>query len=256
MTLMGMAGLGLIIWVARGNFNQLPARLPEMMPMFELSVWEGILLGSFVAFYAFLGFEDIVNVAEEVRNPQRNLPLAIILALIITTLFYLAIAVVCVLSLPSAQLAQTDAPLAMLYSNITGRSPVIITLISLVSVLNGALIQIIKASRVLYGMSRQGWLPSWLGKVNARTRTPLYATFIVTSTVLLFALWLPLIDLAKLSSFITLFVFALINFSLWRLKTRVPAVEGIFTIPCWVPVAGFFTSSGFLVYQLIYVLGG
>ena len=254
MTLMGMAGLGVIVWVTRGNFNQLPARLPEMIPLYGYSVWEGILVGSFVAFYAFLGFEDIVNVAEEVREPHRNLPLAIILALVITTLFYLAISVACVLSLPPAQLAQTDAPLAMLYSNSTGKSPVVITLISLVSVLNGALIQVIKASRVLYGMSRQGWLPYWLGSVNPRFRTPLHATVMVTGAVLLFALWLPLIDLAMLSSFITLFVFALVNFALWRVKVHVPAAKDIFTIPCWVPVMGFFTSSGFLVYQLFYLL--
>jgi len=254
MTLIGMAGLLLIIWVARDNLNQLPDRLHEMIPAFKLSAWEGILLGSFIAFYAFLGFEDIVNVAEEVRSPQRNLPLAIILALIITTLFYTAISTVCVLSLPTAQLAQTDAPLAMLYNNITGRSPVTITLISLISILNGALIQIIKTSRILYGMSRQGWLPSWFGKVNARTHTPLNATLFATSSILLFALSLPLLDLVKLSSFITLFVFALINFSLWRLKVRQPTVTGIFTIPCWVPVAGFFISSSFALYQLFYVL--
>lgn len=256
MTLIGMLGLGLIVWAARDNFNQLPALLPEMLPAFELHVWEGILLGSFIAFYAFLGFEDIVNVAEEVRNPQRNLPLAIILALIITTLFYLMIALVCILSLPPAQLAQSDAPLAMLYSNLTGHSPLIITLISLVSVLNGALIQIIKTSRILYGMSRQGWLPAWLGTVNTKTHTPLYATFLVTCIVLLFALWLPLIDLVKLSSFITLFVFALLNFSLWRLKIHTQVTEDIFTIPCWVPVIGFFTSSGFILFQLFYMLNG
>ncbi|NOR80372.1 MAG: amino acid permease [Methyloprofundus sp.] len=254
MTLIGMAGLLLIIWVARDNLAQFPARLHEMVPTFKLSIWEGILLGSFIAFYAFLGFEDIVNVAEEVRNPQRNLPLAIILALVITTLFYIAISVVCVLSLPTTQLAQTDAPLAMLYTNITGRSPVTITLISLVSILNGALIQIIKTSRILYGMSRQGWLPSWFGRVNARTHTPLNATFIASSSVLLFALYLPLLDLVKLSSFITLFVFALINFSLWRLKVHEPVVKDTFTIPCWVPVAGFFSSSSFALYQLFYVL--
>jgi len=256
MTLIGMAGLLLIIWVARDNLNQLPSRLHEMVPTFKLSIWEGILLGSFIAFYAFLGFEDMVNVAEEVRNPQRNLPLAIILALVITTLFYIAISVVCVLSLPTTQLAQTDAPLAMLYSNITGRSPITITLISLVSILNGALIQIIKASRILYGMSRQGWLPSLFGRVNAWTHTPLYATFFATGSVLLFALSFPLLDLVKLSSFITLFVFALINFSLWRLKVREPVVEGIFTIPCWIPIVGFFTSSSFVLYQLFYVLTG
>lgn len=256
MTLMSMAGLGLVVWVSRGNLDLLPARLPEMMPKFDVSSWEGILAGSFVAFYAFLGFEDIVNVAEEVHDPHRNLPWAILLALIITTLFYLAVSVVCVLSLPSDQLSGTDAPLAVLYSNVTGRSPAVITLISLVSVLNGALIQIIKASRMLYGMSRQGWLPFWLGEVYAKTQTPVYATLIVTATVMLFGLSLPLIELAKLSSFITLSVFALVNLSLWRLKVKGPVPEGIFTIPFWVPVFGFFSSSGVILYQLIYLLAG
>ncbi len=256
MTLMSMAGLGLVVWAARGNLEFFPARLPEMIPKLDVSAWKGILAGSFVAFYAFLGFEDIVNVAEEVQDPHRNLPWAILLALIITTMFYMAVSVVCVLSLPSDELARTDAPLAVLYGSITGRSPVIITLISLVSVLNGALIQIIKASRMLYGMSRQGWLPLWLGRVHAKTQTPLYATLIVTGAVILFGLWLPLLELAKLSSFITLSVFALVNFSLWRLKAKVPAPEGIFSIPCWVPVFGFFASSGVILFQLIFLLTG
>lgn len=254
MTLMSMAGLGLVVWAARGNLELLPVRLPEMIPKLDVSAWEGILAGSFVAFYAFLGFEDIVNVAEEVHDPHRNLPRAILLALIITTLFYLAVSVACVLSLPSDQLARTDAPLAELYRSTTGRAPVIITLISLVSVLNGALIQIIKASRMLYGMSRQGWLPLWLGRVNAKTRTPWYATFIVIATVMLFGLWLPLIELAKLSSFITLSVFTLVNFSLWRLKAKEPVPEGIFSIPLWVPVVGFFSSSGVILFQLVSML--
>lgn len=256
MACISIAGLLLIIWITRDHLYQLPDRIPEMLPGFEFSVWEGILIGGFVAFYAFLGFEDIINVAEEVHNPERNLPLAIILALIITTLLYLAISVVCILSLPANQLAESNAPLALIYSQITGTSPIIITLISLVSILDGALVQIIKTSRILYGMSRQGWLPDRLGIVNAKTRTPIYATFLVTSVILLFALSLPLINLAKLSSFITLFVFTTVNFSLWRLKSTVPRVEGVFTVPYWVPVIGFFISAAFVLYQLFYLLLG
>ena len=89
MTLVEMGGLVLIIWVARDSFGDLPVRLPEMIPPLEGAAWGGIVMGSFIAFYAFLGFEDIVNVAEEVRDPRRNLTRAIILALVITTLFYL-----------------------------------------------------------------------------------------------------------------------------------------------------------------------
>lgn len=254
MTLVEIGGLVLIIWVTRNSFSDLPARLPEMMPPLEWAAWSGITMGSFIAFYAFLGFEDIVNVAEEVRDPRRNLPRAIILALLITTLFYLVVTVVSVLTMPTIQLAQTDAPLALLYTHVTGRSPVIITLISLIAVLNGALVQVIKASRVIYGMSRQGWIPPVLGVVNPRTRTPLLATGIVTGLVMVFALWLPLLSLAKLTSFITLVVFALINFSLLQIKIRSPEPEGIRTIPFWVPVMGFICSSAFLIYQVVILL--
>ncbi len=256
MTLLEIVGLLLIIWVAQDSFNELPARWTEMVPPLELAVWGGIVAGSFIAFYAFIGFEDIVNVAEEVRNPQRNLPRAIIIALVVTSAFYFIIAVVSILALPPAELARTDAPLAELYRSVTGRQPVAITIISLVSVLNGALIQIIMASRVLYGMSRQGWLPPRLGRVNARTRTPLLATGIVTALVMLFALWLPLVSLAKLTSYVILIVFSLINLSLWLIKTRAPQPEDIRTVPLWVPIVGFFFSSSFVIYQTVRVLLG
>jgi amino acid transporter len=254
MTLIGIGGLLLIIWVARESYTSLPARLPEMLPITRSSIWGGILMGSFIAFYAFLGFEDIVNIAEETRNPSRNLPLAIISALIIITLLYLAIALLAILTVPPAQLAQTDAPLAMIYSHITGQPPVIITIISLISVINGALVQIIKASRILYGMSRLNWLPTWLGRVNARTRTPLPATFVVVGIVLIFALTLPLLSLAKLTSFITLIVFALVNFSLLRIKRQTPKHKGTFTVPQWVPLTGFISSSCFVLYQIYYLI--
>ena len=251
MTLLEIGGLVLIIWVGHPHLAELPARWPEMLPPLELSVWAGIVAGSFIAFYAFIGFEDIVNVAEEVRNPHRNLPRAIVIALIVTTLFYFAVAIVSILTLTPAELTRTDAPLAELYRSVTGREPILITVLSLVSVLNGALIQIIMASRVLYGMSRQGWLPPFLGQVNVVTRTPLAATSIITAVVLLFALWLPLVSLAKLTSFIILIVFALINLSLWQIKIKAPQPEDIRAVPLWVPIIGFFFSGAFVLYQLI-----
>ena len=105
-------------------------------------------------------------------------------------------------------------------------------------------------------MSRQGWLPPRLGRVNARTRTPLLATVIVTALVLLFALWLPLVSLAKLTSYVILVVFSLINLSLWLIKIRAPQPEDIRTIPLWVPIVGFFFSSIFVIYQTVRVLLG
>jgi amino acid transporter len=250
MTLFEIGGLVLIIWVAGDSYGQIPRHLPELLPPLEPALWYGIFLGGFIAFYAFIGFEDIVNVAEEVIEPERNLPIAITLVLIITTLFYILVTLASVMIIAPDQLAQTDAPLAMVYQHATGNKPFVITVISLISVLNGALIQIIMASRVLYGLSRQQWLPSFLGYVHPRTRTPLAATAIITLLILLFALLLPLLSLARLTSFFTLTIFILMNLSLWRIKRRDDREYHGFRIPVWIPVAGVTVSVLFLLLQM------
>jgi APA family basic amino acid/polyamine antiporter len=249
-TLIEIGGLVYILVVAGGSLGQLPARLPEFLPPLDAGIWQGILLGAFLAFYAFIGFEDMVNVAEEVTNPVRNLPRAILLALGISCTLYLLVALVAVLALPPQELATSRAPLALIYTHSTGKAPVIISLISLFAVVNGALIQIIMASRVVYGMSRAGWLHAALGYVHPLTRTPLVATGLVTLFVLGMALWLPLETLAKATSFIILIVFALVNLSLVRLKRRTTPVPGTICFPIWVPIAGFLSSSGFLLFQI------
>ena len=256
MTVVEIGGLVLIMWVGRESFTLLPQHLPEMLPSLDGAVWYGILLGSFIAFYAYIGYEDIVNVAEEVVQPNKNLPRAIITAMVVTTVFYILISVISILSLPVGDLAQSDAPLALLYQHATGQEPIVITLISLVSVINGAMIQIIMASRVLYGISRQGWLPSVIGYVHPVTRTPLLATLIVALLILLFALWLPLLSLAILTSFVTLSIFTLVNLALWRIKIRSEPAPESFSVPLWVPIVGFFLSLAFVLFQVFATLRG
>ena len=209
----------------------------------------GVLLGAFLAFYAFIGFEDMVNVAEEVKQPRRTLPVAIILVLILTTLLYIVVALVAVLAVPPAELSGKGAPLAYIYELNTGRSPVVITLIGMFAVVNGALIQIIMASRILYGMSRQGWLPAIISRVHPVTQTPHIATLLVTAAILAFALWLPLLTLAKITSLITLLIFSLINLALIRVKLRDAHPKGVIVYPLWIPVAGLIANMAFISYQ-------
>ncbi len=213
-TLLELFGLGLVLFVVSDSFAELPERWPELLPRADGEVWAGVFLGAFLAFYAFIGFEDMVNVAEEVKNPRRNLPRAILLAVVISTVLHVLVALAAVLALPIEVLAGNDAPLATIVERRSGLSPVGISLISLVAVSNGALIQIIMASRVAYGMSRQGLAPRALGAVNPHTRTPILATAAVTAVALIFALWLPLVRLAQLTSLVTLIMFALMNLAL------------------------------------------
>jgi len=249
MTVVEIIGLLIILYVGRDAFALVPLKIPEMIPPLDASIWAGIFMGSFIAFYAYLGFEDIVNVAEEAIKPRINIPLAIIISLIVTTIFYILISVVAVLSMSPGELAASDAPLAMIYKTATGQSPVVITIISLISVINGALIQVIMASRVLYGMSRKQWLPDKIGEINAITHTPLIATIIVTGFVLFFALLFPLLSLAKITSFITLTIFMLINFALLKIKYSQREHDG-FTVPVWVPFIGGVSTLLFILYLI------
>ena len=253
MTVIEIAGLLIIVWIGRDSWLLLPDKLPDMFFMSDVSVLTGILLGAFVAFYAFIGFEDIVNVAEEVIEPQRNLPRAVIIALILTTCFYVIVAITSVLSVEPAALAQSEAPLAYIYESKTGQSATVISVISIVSILNGAIIQMIMASRILYGMSRYEWLPKVLSHVHARTATPVIASLLVSVIVLVLAWLLPLLSLAKTTSFITLIIFAIVNLALILVKRRAPAAPGI-NVPYAVPVAGFICCALFVLYQLYDVI--
>ena len=249
-TLIELLGLGLVLAVAGDNLFTIPDRLPELLPPLDPVIWQGIMLGAFLAFYAFVGFEDMVNVAEEVRNPVRNVPLAILLALGITTLLYAAVSLAAILTVAPEQLAASNAPLATVYEQATGSKPVVLSIISIFAVVNGALIQIIMSSRILYGMSRQGWLPALFGRVWSTTQTPVAATVAAAATVLVLALWLPLVTLAKSTSFLVLIVFTLMNLSLLRIKLRDPHPEGIRVVPLWIPAGGIIASLGLLLFQL------
>jgi len=250
-TVLEVLGLLLVLFVAAPYFTELPARIVEFSPGLDLAVWPGIFSGAFLAFYAFVGFEDMVHVAEEVKNPERNLPRGILLALAISTILYVAIAFAVLLVLSPEQLSSSEAPLASVYEEVTGSTPVVITLIAMFAVINGALIQIIMASRVCYGMARQNWLPGFFAKVSPLTRTPIVATILVTLLIIILALWLPLEQLARMTSFFLLIIFSLCNLSLWRIKSRDGKVgDQIFQVAGWVPIAGFFAAVCLLLSEL------
>ena len=99
-------------------------------------------------------------------------------------------------------------------------------------------------------MSRQGWLPALFGRVWRRTQTPVAATIAAAGTVLVLALWLPLVTLAKSTSFLVLLIFSLMNLSLLRIKRRDPHPEGLRVMPQWIPASGIVASLGLLLFQV------
>lgn len=245
MTVVELAGLVLVIAVAGGEAGAVDAA--ALVPPAEWDAWAGIGLGGFLAFYAFIGFEDMVNLAEEVEAPRRSLPKAIAIALGAATLLYVAVALVCVLALPAAELASSDAPLAAVYAHATGSDPWLISAIGLVAVSNGALVQIVMGSRVLYGMARKQWLPAALAHVHPRRKTPLRATALVTAVILALALALPLATLAQVTSTVLLVVFTLIHAALWRVRRA----DGMGGRKLVLPVVGVLLTVGLLAVRIV-----
>jgi amino acid transporter len=252
-TVVEIGGLMLVVWAAKGSLGDLPARGAELIPSADTAAWIGVVAGAMLAFYAFLGFEDLVNVAEESKDVTHTMPAAILLTLVVTTLLYLLIGTVSVLTVPPDELAQSGAPLAMVYERSTGAASNLISGIAVFAVLNGALIQMIMASRVIYGLADQKELPGVLAWVHPRTRTPMVATVLVAGAILILALGFPLEKLAETTSIIVLVVFALVNLALVMIKRRgTPAPDGVRTYPIWVPVIGFVASSGFLALRFLW----
>ena len=257
-TLAEVGGLIAIIVVAMpdaiiGAGTAWPVTVESREIFKSLALWAGILSGAGIAFYAFIGFEDMVNVAEEVKNARQVMPRAIVFTLVIAAVLYVAVAVVVVRAMPINELVGDNAPLATVFATSTGRAATEISVIALFAVINGALIQVVMAARVLYGASTNKWLPPMFGRINVRTQTPVVATVFVTLAVLIFALWLPLGTLARLTSFIILIIFTLVNIALVQIKVRdsvelaldPPEAETVYRVPVWVPVAGASASAFF-----------
>ena len=243
--------LGLVVVVIAGIWYQpdIIIALPTVFPQpSDTPALTSIGVASLLAFFAFIGFDGMVNVVEETENPARNMPMGIFITLVITTLLYFSVAAVAVLLLPLDDLGQSAAPISLLYKSLTGMSPTAITLIAIAATLNGVVIQAILSARIIYGMANVGRLPKGLAQLDARTRTPLLATGLVTVGTLAFALLFPINILAERTSQVVLVVFILINLALLRIKWRGdPAPDGILIVPAIVPAIGLVTCVAMLV---------
>ncbi len=237
-TLIEAGGLIVIIVAALyAGVDFAPAVLTP--PPLEAGALSGIAYASLLAFFAFIGFEDLANVVEEAKAPHRDIPRAMVLTLAITTALYIAIAAIAVTAVPPAVLAASPAPLSLVFRAVAGISPASISVIAIVATLNTILAQMTMAARVVYGMARQGDLPRIAGHVHPKTGTPLAATALIVAATVLLALFVPFERLAEGTSLATLLVFAVVNLSLLLLRGRKVAASGPHVrVPLWIPAAG------------------
>jgi amino acid transporter len=206
-----------------------------------------ILLGAFVAFYAFIGFEDMVNVAEEVKQPKKQIKRGMLTALTIAVILYILTVLAALAVLTSAELANSTAPLATVWQTVTNSDVPIITIIGIIAITNGALIGIITASRIIYGLAREGWITKKLAKISPKSNTPVRATYLVVGIIALAAVALPLGTLAQITSFVLLIVFTIVQFSALKLKRQ----NKLPTLKYYVPILGLFANFGVMTIQIL-----
>ena len=226
--------IGLLIVVGAGL--SFPVDLPPGPPL----AMSGLAAGALLAFFAFIGFEDMVNMAEETRDPGRTMPRAIIAAMAITTVIYILVAWAAVRTVEGDALAASERPLALVFETATERSAGFLAAIAVAAALNGVLAQIVMASRVLYGLGRFSPVFAVFHHAHSRFGTPVLATVLCVGIVIVLALTLPIAALAELTSTVLLAIFCAINAALIVIKRRGPA-EG-FKAPVWVPWLGLVLS--------------
>lgn len=198
-----------------------------------------ILQGSILTFFAFIGFEDTYNVAEEVKNPETTIPIALVSAMLIATVLYVAVAISAVSVVPYQELSTAAAPLAAVMERAAPAFPAVaLVAITMFAVANTALLNYVTASRMLYGMSNQKLLPRAVGRVHPTRQTPHIAILILLALLAPLMLSAKISDLAAATVLLLLFTFAIVNAALFVLKRRPGEPPGRFEIPAWVPALG------------------
>ena len=228
-TLVEVGLLLLISIVGWGELAAWPAAMAASTPPADL----GFILAAsaVIAFFSFVGFEDVVNMAEEVKDAPRILPQALLLAFGLSLILYIVVTAIAVVAVPSNVLATSGEPLGEV-ANAQGVLPNwAMSFLAMASIGNGVIIQVNMVSRLLYGLSESGGAPDWLGRLHYKTGTPLGAIALTGSVILFFALILPLAKLAELTSVILLLVFALVQTALIVILKREHASKASYFVP-------------------------
>jgi amino acid transporter len=242
-----------VVALVRGEGD--PGRALELHT--EGATWMGVLGGAALAFYALLGFEDSVNLAEEAKHPRRDYPRALFGGLAIAGAIYLAVAFTASMLVETDVLVGSTGPLLEVVKVAGLVFPAwLFALIALLAVMNTALINMMMASRLVYGMARERIIPALFGRVHARRRTPVVAIAFTVVLALTLTATGDLGDLADTTVLLLLLVFAVVNVAVLVLRRRPATEEGddggpervegdsarSFRAPTWAPVVGAVVS--------------
>lgn len=235
-------GVGLPAW-GQVNYLQGPAGLGGSG---ELTL-QLMLTGAVLTFYSFVGFEDMANTAEEVHDVETTLPRALLTAIAIASVIYMAVSISAVSVVPPATLAQSPQPLVEVVTRaLPGFPSPAFSAIALFAVANTALLNYIMGSRLIYGMAQQGLLPAILGRIHPVRRTPYVSTMTIFFLVSFLAIIGDVSSLARATSVLLLIGFTVVNLSLVILKLRPGEPAGRLEVPLGIPLAGAAVSVAML----------
>jgi len=220
LTFIEVAGLVFIVAIGAPHFGEVNVM---EMPMGVA----GTIGAASLVFFAYLGFEGMANLSEEMKNPQRDLPRAILLALGISTLLYILVSLAAVSVLDWQTLGQSDAPLALVAAQVLGSNAgLTLTLVALFSTANTVLLLLLAASRAMWAMSCAGALPRVFCVIGEERRTPWLAIIVVGFFASLFTVFEDIRDVAEFTNFATLLAFAGVNAAALKIFNRESSLSG------------------------------
>jgi APA family basic amino acid/polyamine antiporter len=235
----GVLVLFILIGITGWNTNNLADFVP-----FGLS---GITAAAGIIFFSYIGIDAVSTAGEEVKNPHRTMPLAIMIALAIVTTLYILVALVAVAAQPYVQFEDQEAGLAAILENVTGSTwpGTMLAAGAVISIFSVTLVVIYGQTRILFAMARDGMLPELFHRVNPRTKTPVPNTLIVAGAIALLAGLIPINFLAEMTSVGTLVAFAIVSVAVIILRRRQPDLPRPFKVPGY-PVTPILSILGCL----------
>ena len=218
---------GLLIIIAIGMTHLQPVEYYTFMP----NGFSGIFLGAILIFFAYLGFENIGIIAEEMKNPRKNLPRALLIAILVTSLIYVLVSIAAVSIVPWDVLGASTAPLADVARNAFPGGYTIMAAIALFATANTVLILLISASRITWGMANQRCLPKKLSKVHTKRRTPWVTILITGALAAAFVFMGNIKTVAEITDFGAFLVFFCMNVAVIVLRYNRPKDVRPFKVP-------------------------
>jgi len=197
--------------------------------------FDGISVAAGIIFFSYIGLDAVSTAGEEVHNPRRNLPLAIIIALVVVTSLYILVSAVAVAAQPIPEFEGQEAGLSAILEDITGSSwpGTVIAAGAVISIFSVTLVVIYGQTRILFAMARDGMIPSLFHRLNPRTLTPVPATIIVATVIALLGGLIPISFLAEMTSIGTLTAFLIVSIGVMVLRQTAPDLPRGFRVPLY-----------------------